>query len=63
MLLCWAQGDRQIGGAKPQVLYDTAGTTDKKLIGRPGVAHGWDMLKVGGDDVTADVMEFVEAHA
>jgi len=63
ILLCWAQGDRQISAAKPQVLYDRAGTADKKLIGRAGVTHGWDMLKVGDDDVTAEVMEFVEAHA
>lgn len=63
LLICWAQGDRQVFAAKPMALYDTAGTQDRKLIGRPGVTHGWDMLKVGDDDVTADVLEFVEAHA
>jgi len=63
ILLCWAQGDRQVSGATPLAIYDKAGTSDKKLIGRAGVTHGWDMLKVGDDDVTADVMEFMEAHA
>jgi dienelactone hydrolase len=62
MMLCYTTGDPNIKGAKPQVLYDTAGTADKQLVGRSGVTHGWDMLKLGGDNVSEEVLNFVEGH-
>jgi pimeloyl-ACP methyl ester carboxylesterase len=63
MMLCFTAGDPEVAKAKPQALYDAAGTKDRQLVGRAGVSHGWDMLKVGGDNVSDDVIAFIDAHA
>lgn len=63
MLLCFTAGDKQAQNAKPQVLADIAPAPAKQLVGRPGVSHGWDLLKIGPDDVSADVLAFLQSYA
>src|SRR5690606_20152120 len=63
MLLCFATGDKQAAAAKPQMLADAAPGPAKQLVGRPGVSHGWDLLKVGADDVSPDVLGFLTSYA
>jgi pimeloyl-ACP methyl ester carboxylesterase len=63
MLLCFTAGDKYASAAKPQALIDASPAPSKLLVGRPGVSHGWDMLKVGADDVTADVLAFLQSYA
>lgn len=63
MLLCFASGDTSATTAKPQELVDASPAPAKQLVGRPGVSHGWDMLKVGTDDVTTDVLGFLQSYA
>jgi pimeloyl-ACP methyl ester carboxylesterase len=57
MLLCFTSGDRQ--AAKPDALVAAAKDAQPEMVGRPGVSHGWDMLKVGDDDVRPDVQTFL----
>jgi pimeloyl-ACP methyl ester carboxylesterase len=63
MLLCFTAGDASARSAKPQALIASAQSPAKQLVGRPGVSHGWDMLKVGADDVTAEVLAFLQSYA
>jgi len=62
MMLCFTAGDPSIRAAKPQNLEAKAPTTTKQLVGRPGVSHGWDMLKIGEDDVRPDVLGFLQSY-
>jgi pimeloyl-ACP methyl ester carboxylesterase len=64
MLLCFTAGDTQTAAApEPQQLADAAHGPVKQLVGRPGVSHGWDMLKVGDDDVRPDLLAFLQSYA
>jgi pimeloyl-ACP methyl ester carboxylesterase len=63
LMLCFTVGDQQATKAKPQQLAERAPATAKELVGRSGVSHGWDMLKVGGDDVRPDVLRFLQSYA
>jgi pimeloyl-ACP methyl ester carboxylesterase len=63
LMLCFTNGDQQATKAKPQQLAEQSPATAKELVGRPGVSHGWDMLKVGGDDVRPDVLRFLQSYA
>ena len=49
--------------AKPQQLVQQSPATAKELVGRSGVSHGWDMLKLGADDVRPDVLRFLQSYA
>ena len=62
LLICFTAGDKQVT-AKPQDLIDKVHSAGKQLVGRPGVSHGWDMLKIGDDDVRTDIMGFLESYA
>lgn len=62
LMICFTAGDRQ-AAPKPQNLIDTVHSAAKQLVGRPGVSHGWDMLKVGDDDVRPDILGFLESYA
>jgi pimeloyl-ACP methyl ester carboxylesterase len=63
LMLCYASGDRDVQGAKPQQLATKARGPAKQVVGRSGVSHGWDMLKVGDDDVRPDVLGFLQSYA
>jgi pimeloyl-ACP methyl ester carboxylesterase len=63
MLICFTTEDKQSAAAKPAELVAKAGSTVKQLVGRPGVSHGWDMLKLGDDDVRPDVLSFLDLYA
>jgi pimeloyl-ACP methyl ester carboxylesterase len=63
LMVCFTNGDQQATKAKPQQLVAQAPATAKELVGRSGVSHGWDMLKVGGDDVRPDVLRFLQSYA
>jgi pimeloyl-ACP methyl ester carboxylesterase len=62
LLICFTADDRQAAAAKPEDLLAKVGSTAKQLVGRPGVSHGWDMLKVGDDDVRPDILTFLESY-
>jgi pimeloyl-ACP methyl ester carboxylesterase len=59
VLLCFTTGDRQ--AAKPDALAAAATAARPELVGRPGVSHGWDMLKIGDDDVRPEIQAFLES--
>jgi pimeloyl-ACP methyl ester carboxylesterase len=59
LLVCFATGDRS--AAKPDALVAAATGAKPEMVGRPGVSHGWDMLKVGDDDVRPEVLAFLDA--
>ncbi len=63
VLICFTAEDRQATAAKPDELLAKIGSTAKQLVGRPGVSHGWDMLKLGNDDVRPDILSFLESYA
>jgi pimeloyl-ACP methyl ester carboxylesterase len=63
LMFCYTAGDRNIARAKPQKLVAASPAAAKQLVGRPGVSHGWDMLKVGPDDVRPDVIGFLQSYA
>jgi pimeloyl-ACP methyl ester carboxylesterase len=63
MMLCFTSGDRQAAAAKPQRLAATSPAAVKELVGRSGVSHGWDMLKLGPDDVRPDLLRFLQSYA
>jgi len=63
LMLCFTSGDRLATKAKPQQLVEQSPATAKELVGRSGVSHGWDMLKVGSDDVRPDVLRFLQSYA
>ena len=63
MLLAFTTGDKASATAKPDELVALALGPAKQLVGRPGVSHGWDMLKVGPDDVSAEILAFLESYA
>ena len=58
-MACYATGDPS--AAKPDGLIALARGPAKQLVGRPGVSHGWDMLKVGVDDVRPDILAFLQS--
>lgn len=60
VLFAFTAGDRL--AADPQELAAKVAGPDTRLVGRAGVSHGWDMLRVGDDDVRPDVMEFLESY-
>lgn len=61
VLLAYTIGDRM--AAKPDDLVAKVAGPDKRLVGRPGVSHGWDMLRLGDDDVRPDVLAFLQSYA
>ena len=62
LLLCFTAGDKQAAPGAQQ-LADAARGPAKQLVGRPGVSHGWDMLKVGEDDVRPDILSFLQSYS
>jgi pimeloyl-ACP methyl ester carboxylesterase len=61
VLFAWASGD---GSAEdPQGLAAKLTSPGTQLVGRSGVSHGWDMLKIGDDDVRPDVFAFLQSYA
>ena len=62
MMVCFTAGDK-LGAPRPEDIVDAAHTAVKQLVGRPGVSHGWDMLKVGDDDVRPDLLKFLKSYA
>jgi pimeloyl-ACP methyl ester carboxylesterase len=62
LMLCFTNGDQFAKNAKPQQLAAKVPSTVKELVGRSGVSHGWDMLKVGPDDVRDDVLRFLQSY-
>jgi pimeloyl-ACP methyl ester carboxylesterase len=60
LLVAFTSGDPQ--AAKPDSLVASVPGPQPQLVGRPGVSHGWDMLKVGDDDVRPDVMAFLQQY-
>lgn len=63
VMLCFTADDPQVSKAKPIELAEKMPALDKQLVGRPGVSHGWDMLKAGVDDVRPDILGFLSAYA
>jgi pimeloyl-ACP methyl ester carboxylesterase len=63
LMLCFTSGDKLDDQAKPEELAEQAPATAKELVGRSGVSHGWDMLKVGPDDVRPDILRFLQSYA
>jgi len=63
LMLCFTKGDQFAVKAKPQQLAAKSPSTAKELVGRSGVSHGWDMLRVGPDDVRTDVLRFLQSYA
>jgi pimeloyl-ACP methyl ester carboxylesterase len=64
LLLCFTAGDRlAAASAAQQALANATGSPVKQLVGRPGVSDGWDMLKVGGDDVRPDILTFLQSYS
>ena len=61
VLIAYTTGDPQ--AAKPDALIGTLNGPEKQLVGRPGVSHGWDMLRLGDDDVRPDVLAFLQSYA
>lgn len=61
LLIAFTSGDRQ--AAKPDDLVAKVPGPAKQLVGRSGVSHGWDMLKIGQDDVRPDVQTFLTSYA
>jgi pimeloyl-ACP methyl ester carboxylesterase len=61
VLIAYTAGDRM--AAKPDDLVAKLGGPEKQLVGRSGVSHGWDMLKLGDDDVRPDVLAFLHSYA
>jgi pimeloyl-ACP methyl ester carboxylesterase len=61
LLLCFATGDPSAARPDTLVAAATTGGARAELVGRPGVSHGWDMLKVGDDDVRPEVTAFLES--
>jgi pimeloyl-ACP methyl ester carboxylesterase len=60
VLLAYTVGDRQ--AADPQPLAAQLHGPVAQLVGRPGVSHGWDLLKVGTDDVRPDLLAFLQSY-
>jgi pimeloyl-ACP methyl ester carboxylesterase len=60
VMVCFTSGDRQ--AAKPDDLLAKVPGAAKQMVGRPGVSHGWDMLKVGTDDVRPDILSFLQSY-
>jgi pimeloyl-ACP methyl ester carboxylesterase len=63
LLICFTAEDKLSAKAKPTEFVAKAGSTVKQLVGRPGVSHGWDMLKIGDDDIRPDILTFLETYA
>jgi pimeloyl-ACP methyl ester carboxylesterase len=63
LMVCFTTGDKLDDKARPQELVAQAPATAKELVGRAGVSHGWDMLKVGPDDVRPDILRFLQSYA
>ena len=42
---------------------DKTRSAARQMVGRPGVSHGWDMLKVGDYDVRPDILGFLQSSA
>jgi pimeloyl-ACP methyl ester carboxylesterase len=63
LMVCFTSGDKLATNAKPQQLVEQSPATAKEVVGRSGVSHGWDMLKVGTDDVRPDVLRFLQSYA
>jgi len=61
VLIAYTTGDPQ--AAKPDDLIAKLNGPEKQLVGRSGVSHGWDMLKLGDDDVRPDVLAFLQSYA
>ena len=61
VLFAFASGDSN--AENPQALAAAVTSPGTSLVGRPGVSHGWDMLKVGPDDVRPEVLAFLASYA
>jgi pimeloyl-ACP methyl ester carboxylesterase len=60
LLMCWA--DRDTSAVDPQPLVDASPGADKQVITRPGLSHGWSMLRDGEADVRPELLAFLEQH-
>jgi pimeloyl-ACP methyl ester carboxylesterase len=69
LLLCFAAQDgTAMTDAELYTIFNTAPSTTKRVVRRPGASHGSGMLAAvnggaGPDDVTAEVLAFLRAHA
>jgi pimeloyl-ACP methyl ester carboxylesterase len=63
ILIAFAADDRETDGSDAEKLLGSSRAVDKQLVGRPGVSHGWDLLKVGPDDVRPAVRAFLDSYA